>query len=282
MSLSDGAFTYICQFIRERSAIVLDDTKHYLVESRLAPLVRTEGLGTLEALVDRLRREAFGPLHRQVVEAITTNETSFFRDRYPFDLLARRVVPKLIELRARERCLRIWCAACASGQELYTIAMLLHEQFPVLRGWSVEIFGTDLSTHMLARSSEGRYSQLEVNRGLPARLLVKYFEKAGTDWQVKKVLRDMIRVAQQNLAGEWPPMGAWDIVFLRNVLIYFSIDTKKEILGRVHQLLKTDGYLFLGLAETTLSLDERFRRVPEMKAGCYQVRAASGSAHAIC
>ena len=134
---------------------------------------------------------------------------------------------------------------------------------------------------MRSRTSEGRYSQLEVNRGLPARLLVKYFEKSGTAWQVKRVLRDMIRVEQQNLAGEWPAMGTWDIVFLRNVLIYFGIDTKKEILGRVHRLLKNDGYLFLGLAETTLSLDERFQRVPEMKAGCYRVRAASGSAHAI-
>lgn len=282
MPLNDSAFTYICEFIKERSAIVLDDQKHYLVESRLAPLVRSEGLGTLEALIDRLRRESFGPLHRQVVEAITTNETSFFRDRYPFDLLSRRVIPELIQRRANQRCLRIWCGACSSGQEPYTIAMLVHEQFPELQGWSVEIFGTDLSTLMLSRTREGRYSQLEVNRGLPARLLVKYFEKAGTDWQVKKVLRDMISVGHQNLAGEWPPMGTWDIVFLRNVLIYFDVDTKIEILARVHQILKTDGYLFLGLAETTLSLDERFKRVPEMKAGCYQLRAASESAHAIC
>lgn len=281
MPLNDSAFTYICEFIKERSAIVLDDQKHYLVESRLAPLVRSEGLGTLEALIDRLRRESFGPLHRQVVEAITTNETSFFRDRYPFDLLSQRVIPELIQKRANQRCLRIWCAACSSGQEPYTIAMLLHEQFPVLQDWSVEIFGTDLSTLMLSRTSEGRYSQLEVNRGLPARLLVKYFEKDGTDWRVKKALRDMISVGQQNLAGEWPPMGTWDVVFLRNVLIYFNIDTKIEILARVHQILKTDGYLFLGLAETTLSLDERFKRVPEMKAGCYQLRAASESAHAI-
>ena len=280
--VSDRDFEYIRQLIRERSGIVLGDEKRYLVESRLAPVVQTHDLASLGEFVRQLRIRPFGSLHRQVVEAMTTNETSFFRDRHPFEVLRKNILPELIERRANVRQLRIWCAACSSGQEPYTIAMLLREHFPELATWSVQLLGTDLDTAILTRAREGRYSQLEVNRGLPAPFLVKFFEKTGSNWQIKRSVRDMVQMEQLNLTGTWPSMPTWDIVFMRNVLIYFGVDNKKLILGRVRQSMKSDGYLFLGGAETTMNLDLEFERAPLAKAGCYRLRAAGRSAHAVC
>lgn len=280
--VSDGDYEYICRLIRERSGIVLGSEKRYLVESRLAPVVQMHNWASLTEFMRQLRTQPFGPLHRQVVEAMTTNETSFFRDRHPFEVLRQSILPELIERRASVRQLRIWCAACSSGQEPYTIAMVLREHFPELTTWSVRLLGTDLDTAILTRAREGRYSQLEVNRGLPARFLVKYFEKTGASWQIDKSVRDTVQIEQLNLNGAWPAMPTWDIVFMRNVLIYFGIETKKVILGKVRQSLKSDGYLFLGGAETTINVDAEFERAPLAKAGCYRLRAAGRSAHAIC
>ena len=269
--LGDIDFRYICDFIRDRSAIALEADKHYLVESRLLPVARREGLASIEELVRHLRHHPFGALHRTVVEAMTTNETSFFRDRHPFDALKKHVIPDLIERRATERRLRIWCAACSSGQEPHSVAMLLREHFPALASWTIDILGTDISTHMVHRSREARYSQLEVNRGLPAPLLVRYFDKVGTEWQLKNEIRNSVRYDVLNLAGPWPAAGAWDIIFMRNVMIYFDVETKQSILRKVRDNLRSDGYLFLGGAETTLNLDQRFERLEFSKAGCYQL-----------
>lgn len=265
-----------CAFIREvlqrRSAIVLEPHKDYLVEARLVPLAKREGLGSLAALVAKLRHEGdSSPLLRRVVDAMTTNETLFFRDLHPFEALRTRLLPELLARRTT-RELRIWSAACSSGQEPYTIAMLLRESFPQLATWNVEILATDLSPTMIARARDGIYSRIEVNRGLPLPLLAKYFTAHGADYRISDDLRRMVTFREQNLATPWPAMGPFDLVFLRNVLIYFDVDTKRSILSRTLGLLRPDGYLLLGAAETTLNLEERFERVPLDRAGCYRIR----------
>ena len=279
--LENHDFAFIRDFVRKRSAIALEADKHYLVESRLLPIVRREGLSSLEELVRLLRTRPFSSLHRTVVEAMTTNETSFFRDRHPFDVLKTHIIPELLHRRGAERRLRIWCAACSSGQEPYSIAMLLQQHFPSLASWTIDILGTDISTHMIRRSQEGRYSQLEVNRGLPAQFLVRYFEKAGSEWQIRPEVRDVVRYEEINLADTWPMVGRWDIVFIRNVMIYFDIETKRSILGKVRDRLRSDGYLFLGGAETTLNLDERFEHMEFPRAGCYRLRPQADGVYAM-
>ncbi len=281
-SLGESDFDFIRQLVRDRSAIVLEDDKMYLVESRLTPVARAEGIGSLGELVHELRSRPFGALHHLVIEAMTTNETSFFRDRRPFEMLKDELIPELYHRRASERRLRIWCAACSSGQEPYTIAMVIEEHFPTLAtSWTVDILGTDLSTHMIRRSKEGIYSQLEVMRGLPAYQLVKNFDKVGAEWQVKEELRKKITFREMNLAGDWPLSERWDIIFLRNVLIYFDLDTKRSILAKVRHQLRPDGYLLLGGAETTINIDEEFERIPAASAGCYRLRAQPAGVYAI-
>ncbi len=264
-------FEYIQTLVRERSAIQLEAGKEYLAESRLAPIVRSLGLSTLGDLIGKLRSEPAGALTSRVVEAMTTNETSFFRDLQPFEALRSTIVPALIKARSSERVLNLWCAASSSGQEPYTVMMVLRENFPQLLEWRIRFLATDLSTEMLRRSREGIYSQLEVNRGLPAKLLLKYFEKRGTDWQIARSLRDSIEFTELNLAGHWPAMPPLDIIFIRNVLIYFDLPTKRTILGRMKKLLRPDGYLFLGGAETTLNVDEGFRREAADKSFVYRL-----------
>jgi chemotaxis protein methyltransferase CheR len=222
--------------------------------------------------VRRLQAEPFHGLHRQAVEALTTNETSFFRDFHPFEALKKFALPDLIARRAAERELSIWCAACSSGQEPYSLAMLIREGFPQLASWKVTILGTDLSTEILARAREGRYSQLEVNRGLPASLLVKYFQKQGGEWYLRDDIRRMVDYQSVNLASAWPFLLPVDVVMMRNVLIYFGVETKKEILAKMRRVLKPDGYLFLGAAETTFSIDDSFELVQFERATCYRVR----------
>jgi chemotaxis protein methyltransferase CheR len=268
--ISPTDFAYLQGFLRDRSAIVLEPGKEYLAETRLGPVARTLGLGTLDELLHKLRVEPHGALSTRVVEALTTNETSFFRDNHPFEALRTQLLPELIKKRASERVLNLWCAASSSGQEPYTIAMLLDEHFPELATWRVRFLATDISQEMLRRSRAGVYSQLEVNRGLPARYLVKYFEKRGADWQIRKELRDSIEFSELNLARPFPPMPQLDLVFIRNVLIYFDVPTKREILGKIRHNLRRDGYLFLGGAETTLNVDETFKRVPAGTTWCYQ------------
>jgi chemotaxis protein methyltransferase CheR len=271
---ADADFDYIRRLVRERSSIVLESNKAYLAESRLIPLAKREGMRSLNELVARLRGEKFGGLHRKVVEAMTTNETSFFRDIHPFEALKKPILPELITRRASERKLNIWCAACSTGQEPYTIAMLLRESFPQLGGYSVRIVATDLSTEVLDRAREGVYSQIEVNRGLPAALLVKYFKKQGLHWKIADDLRRMVEFRELNLAESWALLGSMDIIFLRNVLIYFDVSTKQGILAKVRTSLRPDGYLFLGAAETTINLDDAFQRVQLDKSGCYRLARA--------
>jgi len=254
----DTDFTYIRTIVQERSAIQLSPEKKYLVASRLAPLVRQEGVADLSALVQRLRQRPHTPLHAQVVDAMTTNETSFFRDHHPFEALRTHILPALIERNRRTRRLSIWSNACSSGQEAYSTAILLREHFPELKTWSIRILATDISPSMLERCAGGRYSQLEVNRGMPIQLLLKYFDKQGTSWQVKPELRRMVEVRPLNLIERWPVLPKMDLIFLRNVLIYFDRPTKERILQRMESVLHPDGILMLGGAETILNMKTAF------------------------
>lgn len=271
MSINTSDFAFLQTLVRERSAIVLDPGKEYLAESRLAPIARSAGLPGIGELVTKLRTDPRGTLTDKVIEAMTTNETSFFRDVHPFEALRLNILPDLIKARANERTLNLWCAASSSGQEPYTIAMLIRENFPALIEWRIRFIATDISQEMLRRSRDGIYSQLEVNRGLPAKYLVKYFEKRGSDWQIKADLRSMIEFKELNLIKPWPAMPPLDVVFIRNVLIYFDLPTKRAILGNIRKVLRPDGYLFLGGAETTLSLDESFKRAQVGPTWCYRL-----------
>ena len=274
MSLTAAEFDYIRRLVLDQSAIVLDDDKQYLAESRLMPLARREGFASLSAMVGSLLARKTDGLHRRVVEAMTTNETSFFRDFHPFESLRRSILPQLMLKSVANRELNIWSAACSSGQEPYSLAMLLQEDFPGMAGWNVRLIASEFSADILARAREGCFSQLEVNRGLPAKLLVKYFRQHGTDWQIAEVLRKQVEFQAINLAGTWPPLPPMDVIFLRNVLIYFGVETKKTILRKARQLLKQDGVLFLGGAETTFNLDDSFERVQFERTICYRARKA--------
>jgi chemotaxis protein methyltransferase CheR len=272
MSMTTVEFDYLRRLVREQSAIVLDSSKEYLVEARLAGLVREQGMTTVTDLVAKLRGLRDGPLHTQVVEAITTNETLFFRDPPLWETLRQEILPELIERRRTERRLHLWSAACSSGQEPYSLAMLLTEHFPALAGWEVRILATDLSTAMLARAREGSYSQLEVNRGLPAAMLVKHFAKEGMHWRVSTGLRGAVEFRPINLDAAWPPLPRMDLVLLRNVLIYFHAATKQAIVGRLRRQLQPDGYLVLGAAENLLGLDDAVERVTFGRTICYRPR----------
>jgi chemotaxis protein methyltransferase CheR len=274
MGLSVADFQYVSQLVRQRSAIVLEPEKSYLLEARLTPLARTEGFGSIEAMVARMRGHPFNGLHRKVVEAMTTNETSFFRDLHPFEALKAVVLPEVIRRRQAERRLNIWCAACSSGQEPYTVAMTILDHFPELAAWSVQLLATDLSSDMVTRARAGRYGQIEVNRGLPANLLVKYFEKKGMEWQVRPLVQQRCEFREMNLIEPWGPLPPMDVVFLRNVLIYFDVETKRGILANVRKVLQPWGYLFLGGAETTINLGDTFERVQFDRAGCYRLKSS--------
>jgi chemotaxis protein methyltransferase CheR len=269
--MTDRDFDLIRNLLREHSAIVLEEGKQYLVETRLAPLARRLELPSIGELIARLRNQPANGLCRQVVEAMVTTETSFFRDHHPFEALRKVVLPDLIGRRRGERRLSVWCAACSNGQEPYSLALLLREHFPELEGWKIALLASDLSREVLARAREGRFNQIEVNRGLPAALLVKYFEQHGTDWQLRPALRGMVDFQEINLAQPWPALPRMDLILVRNVMIYFDVETKKTILGRAARLLRPDGYLLLGGAETTFNLDDSYRRVETLKAGFYQL-----------
>lgn len=280
MTIRPETFQWVRAMVRRRAAIVLEDGKEYLVESRLAPLARVRACPTVDAMVATMRRHHDPALEREVIEAMTTNETSWFRDCHPFEALKAHVLPDIIARRQAVRRVRIWCAACSSGQEPYTIAMTILEHFPSLRDWDVTILGTDISRDMVSRSARGQYGQIEMNRGLPAALLLKYFDKAGMHWQVKPVLSKMCEFRELNLIERWGPLPEMDIVFLRNVLIYFDVTTKQKIISGMARILPPWGYLFLGGAETTLNLDVGFERVQLDRAGCYRPTAVGGR-HAV-
>lgn len=272
-TLSTPDLTFLRELVREQSAIVVDESKGYLIESRLAPVARRNGLGSLADLVTQLRRERHGPLHDLVIDAMTTNETTFFRDVHPWTALEHDFIPKLVEQRRTQRTLTFWNAACSSGQEPYSLAMLLRDRFPqVVANWNVRIIATDLSAEMLGRAAAGRYTQLEVNRGLPAASLVRHFRRDGAMWQINDDIREMVEFRALNLCHPWPFVPQVDVLFMRNVLIYFDLSTKQEILRRVRTVLRPDGYLLLGTAETTLNVDEQFDRITVDRATAYQPR----------
>lgn len=270
MTLTSSDFEYVRALVRKDSAIELDSTQGYLVDSRLSGLARELGLPSLTALFEKLRAPGAADLMRRVVERMTTNETSFFRDPHYYDALRTIVLPNLVAARQRERKLSIWSAAASSGQEIYSIAMTVDEVRPPLDGWYVRLLATDLCESMLARCREGKYRQLEVARGLSAPQLLKFFDRDGADWQLKKRLRDMVEFKVMNLAEPWPPVASMDLIFLRNVLIYFSVETKKRILANVRQVLRPDGWLVLGSTESTFGIDDRFERHEIAKAIFYR------------
>lgn len=269
--MTDQDFDFIRKLLQDRSAIVLEAGKQYLVETRLTPLVRQLKLNSIGELVNQLRTQPSNGLHTQIVEAMVTTETSFFRDHHPFETLRKVVLPELIGRRRDERRLSIWCAASSTGQEPYSLVLLLRESFPELATWNVSLLATDISQEMLTRAREGRYNQIEVNRGLPAPLLVKYFKQQGLSWQLNADVRNQVEFKEINLAQPWPFLPRMDLVLIRNVMIYFDVETKKAILGRLARLLKADGYLLLGGAETTFNLDDSYRRVENLKSGFYQL-----------
>lgn len=274
MTLERADFDYVRDIVRKKSAIVLEPGKEYLVEHRLTSLARREGFASLKDLINAMRAAPSGPLHRDVIEAMTTNETSFFRDIHPFTALRTTVIPKLMQVRAASRELTIWCAATSSGQEPYSILMTLKDAFPALDTWRVRLIATDISREMVERTRAGVYSQLEINRGLPAPMLVKFFEQHGMEWRVKEPLRRLVEVSEMNLSDHWSNLPQVDIVFLRNVLIYFDVDKKKEILGKVRRLLRPEGYLFLGSVETTLNISDAFEKVQVDKTVAYVPKRA--------
>lgn len=275
MSLAPSDLRWVQDLVYARAAIVVETAKAYLVESRLDVVARAEGLASAVELIGKLRARPNGTLETRVVEALTINETSFYRDVHPFDALRETIVPALLESRKRERAIRIWSGACSSGQEPYSIAILLREHFPQLRDWEVRITATDLSVPMVDRTRAGRFSPLEVGRGLSEAQTRRWFERVGPDHVARPELRTMIDARPLNLAAAWPVTTSYDVVLLRNVLIYFDVPTKRTILDRVLQTMRPDGVLFLGGAETTLQVHEGFERVHQGRAVWYR-RARPG------
>jgi chemotaxis protein methyltransferase CheR len=263
-------YDYIRTLVKRSSAMVLEDGKEYLIQARLASLVRQEGVPTIEHLVARMRERPDSPLHSRVVEAMTINETSFFRDVNPFELCKRHVLPALVKARESTRTLNLWSAACSTGQEPYSLAMVLREALPDIATWRVKIYATDLSSEVLEKAKRGRFTQLEVNRGLPAPMLVKHFVQDGTEWSVKPHLRDLVEFRQMNLSAPWRALPAMDVVLMRNVLIYFDLETKRRLLGYLRDVLRPDGYLFLGAAETTFNIDGSFEAVEQGRTTYYR------------
>ena len=269
MTLTATRFDWVRQLVHRESAIVLAPGKEYLVEARLLPLARKMGLTDVDSFVDTVRSRPRPDDTRSIVEALTTNETSWFRDGDPFTALTSTVLPGLTAARGPAERLQIWSAACSSGQEPYTIAMLLEDAVPGAAS-RISITATDISREMVERTTAGRFSQLEVNRGLPAAMLVRHFQRAGSEWEVAATLRRMVTTRECNLAAPLPRMGPFDVVYLRNVLIYFDLPTKQAILRRVRELMRPDGWLFLGAAETTLGVDDSWSRVVLGRTSAYR------------
>ena len=272
MTLSAADFEYVAQLVRREAAIVLAPGKEYLVEARLLPVAREAGAPSVAAFLAELQRRPDPMLQRCIIDALTTNETSWFRDREPFTALGEVIVPELIRTRAGTRKVRVWSAASSSGQEAYSIAITLQEALPA--GWSYEILGSDISSEMIRRAGIGEYSQVEVNRGLPAPQLIQYFERDGPHWRVTPALRRHVSFQLLNLTGPLPSMPPFDVIFLRNVLIYFDVGTKKAVLRNIARLLRPDGWLFLGAAETTIGIDDNYERLAAGRTSAYRLRSA--------
>jgi len=272
MPINTDDFDYIRKLVLDRSAIVLEPGKEYLVESRMLSLLNREKISSIEEIVKKLKSGSSNGLQEKVVDALTTNETSFFRDIHPFETFKTMVIPEIMKNNATTRDLNIWCGASSSGQEPYSIALILKNDFPQLGTWKIDFMSSDISTEMLERCRRGAFSQLEVNRGLPAPMLVKNFKQEGMEWFINEDVRKLVRFQQINLSKPLPLMRKLDVVFLRNVLIYFDVETKSKILEQISNMLKPTGFLFLGAAETTLNLNESFERVKIPQSGCYRLK----------
>jgi chemotaxis protein methyltransferase CheR len=255
--MTDVEFDFLRSYLKTRSGLALSGEKRYLIESRLGPICRRFNLATLHDLANALKSGPTGAMEKAVVEAMTTNETVFFRDQAPFDLFRDVLLPEAMARRAAQRRLRIWCAAASTGQEPYSLAMLLHEAAPRLAGWSVDLIATDLSTEVLEKAKAGLYSHFEVQRGLPVQLLIKHFEQHGEQWRIAAKLRQMVDFRPLNLLQPFDTLGTFDIIYCRNVLIYFDAATKGDVLARIGGSLAPDGALLLGAAETVIGLTDR-------------------------
>ena len=258
-------YDYLRKLVKERSGLVLTADKQYLVESRLLPVARKGGLSGLSDLVQRLKGPNAQALAVEVVEAMMTNESFFFRDKLPFEHFREIMVPALLAARANQRRIRIWSAAASTGQEPYSLAMCLKEIAPQIAGWRIDIVATDLSTEVLEKAKAGIYSQFEVQRGLPIQMLIKYFTQVGETWQIAPEIRAMVQFRPFNLMNDFASLGMFDVVFCRNVLIYFDQQTKVGVLERAARVVERDGYLVLGAAETVVGLTDSFKPVPDRR-----------------
>jgi chemotaxis protein methyltransferase CheR len=267
-------YDYLRKLLKERSGLVLSGDKEYLVESRLLPIARKMGLASLNELVGKIRAAGSERLVVEVVEAMTTNESFFYRDKIPFDHFRDGIMPSLIKARASQRRIRIWCAAASTGQEPYSLAMIIKDMAAQLAGWRVEILGTDLSIEVLEKAKAGVYSQFEVQRGLPIQMLVKYFVQNGETWQIAPEIRAMVQYKPLNLLADFSHLGTFDVIFCRNVLIYFDQPTKIGVLERCARMLEPDGFLVLGAAETVVGLTEAFKPSSERR-GLYMPNHAA-------
>lgn len=269
--ISPSSFAYVADLLRRETAMLCEPGKEYLVEARLLPLARAAGQPDVDSYVARLPLDLAE--RARAIDALTINETSWFRDLAPYQAFTEAMLPPLLEARQHVKHLEIWSAACSSGQEAYSLTMLLKEHLP--EGWTARIHATDVSTSMLDRVRAGRYSQVEMNRGMPAQRLVTWFTRVGNEWEVSPELRAMVTTQHLNLAAPFPPMPVFDIVFLRNVLIYFDMDTKRDILRRVSTRISPDGFLLLGSSETTLDLDDAWTREAAGRVWMHRPRAGA-------
>jgi len=267
-------YDYLRKLLKERSGLVLSADKQYLVESRLLPVAHRAGIATLAELVQKLRGATNESLVIEVAEAMTTNESFFFRDKLPFDHFREIIMPALLAARPAQRHIRIWCAAAATGQEPYSLAMSLKEMGEKIAGRQVEIVATEFSTQVLEKAKSGIFSQFEVQRGLPIQLLIKYFDKTGDCWQINPDVRAMVQFRPFNLLHEFNHLGPFDLVFCRNVLIYFDQETKARVLDRIARIMEPDGYLVLGAAETVVGLTDSFKPLPDRR-GVYSPNMAA-------
>ena len=274
--MNDADFSFIADLLKARSGLIIGPDKLYLLETRLSSILRERGFADLTALVAAIRMTRQENLIAAVVDAMTTNETSFFRDHTPFSTFRSQVLPEVLAQRAAQRRLRIWSAACSTGQEPYSMAMILREQEAALQGWQIEIVATDISERVLDRAASGTFSTFEVQRGMPVQLLMKYFTQEGTNWTIREELRRMIQFRSCNLLGDFSALGTFDIVLCRNVLIYFDQPTKRQVLPAIARRMAPDGLLMLGGAETIYGISDAFVDLPQMR-GVYRPAAANSS-----
>jgi chemotaxis protein methyltransferase CheR len=254
-------FEYLRQLVRQGSGVALEPHKDYLATLHLGRIAAQAGFESIAAFTEHLKKISFGDLHLQAIEALVTKETSFFRDRCPFEALQSSVLPSLVRLRSPQQAINIWSAACSTGQEPYSIAISIRENFPELSTGKIRLIASDFSQKAIDLAQKGQYTNLEISRGLTPTIRDRYFRQTGRSWQIVDEIRQMVEFRPLNLLHSWDSLPKLDIVFLRNVLIYFDIDTKRSILNKVQHYMQDDGYLFLGGGETTFHLDPRFKAI---------------------